>query len=107
MTKPDGLPVIDHATAADRGARLRKPFCILRDFSMTNKTNQNPVEKRYSEIEALRILGFKNRLTLWRWRRRGLLGYYRIANKIEYGEHHLSDFLARCERKPKAIREVA
>lgn len=63
-------------------------------------------EKRYNETEATRWLGFKNRLTLWRWRRRGLLGYYRIGNRIEYGEHHLREFLARCERKAKGLKEA-
>jgi hypothetical protein len=61
----------------------------------------NPHETRYSEAEAARRLGFKNRVTLWRARKRKLIGYYRIGNKIFYGENHLREFLVRCERKAR------
>lgn len=71
---------------------------------MTSTETINSNETRYSEIEATHKLGFKNRLTLWRWRKRGLLDYYKIGNRIEYGEHHLAEFLARCERKPRGVR---
>jgi hypothetical protein len=52
----------------------------------------------------MRKLDIKNRITLWRWRRRGLLGFYRIGNKIYYGDSHISQFLARCERKAREAR---
>jgi hypothetical protein len=68
---------------------------------------QPAIERRYDGDEAMRWLGCTHRLTLWRWRRRGLLGYYRIGNRIEYGEHHLREFLARCERKAKGVKEAA
>ncbi len=69
----------------------------------TEPVNSN--EPRYSEDEAARRLGM-SRITLWRWRRRKLLGYYQIGNRIEYGERHLSEFLARCERKAR-VKEAA
>ena len=72
-----------------------------RDTEAAGLVPQSAIERRYGPDEALRELGFTHRMTLWRWRRRGLLGYYRIGNRIEYGEHHLRDFLARCERKAK------
>jgi hypothetical protein len=71
-----------------------------------NSESINANETRYTELEATRKLGFKNRLTLWRWRKRGAIGYYLIGRQIWYGEHHLRDFLARCERKPKATKGV-
>ena len=61
-------------------------------------------EKRYpeSEVVALRLIpGITNRITLHRKRKAKLIGFYRIGNKIFYGESHIKDFLARCERKPK------
>jgi hypothetical protein len=64
-------------------------------------------ESRYTGAEATRKLGFKNRLTLWRWRRRGLIGFYRIGNWIYYGDSHISQFLARCERKARGMKEAA
>lgn len=61
------------------------------------------VEPRYSESEVIerKLLPVRNRVTLHRWRKRKLIGFYRIANKIFYGESHILDFLARCERKAK------
>lgn len=61
-------------------------------------------EKRYAEGEviALRLIpGITNRITLHRKRKARLIGFYRIGNKIFYGESHIRDFLARCERKAK------
>jgi hypothetical protein len=72
-----------------------------------NSETINPNETRYTEAEAARKLGFKNRLTLWRWRRRGLIGFYRVGQRVFYGDHHLREFLARCERKAKGVKEAA
>ncbi len=74
---------------------------------MSNTESANPNETRYTEDEVARLLGFKTRITIWRLRRRGLIGFYRIGYRIYYGDHHIREYLARCERKPKAIREVA
>ena len=64
----------------------------------------NTNESRYTESETMRKLDIKNRITLWRWRRKGWLGFYRIGNKIYYGDSHISQFLARCERKAREAR---
>jgi hypothetical protein len=82
-------------------------FFILQEFSaMSNTTAINPNESRYSEVELMRKLDIKNRITLWRWRRLKLIGFYRIGNKIYYGESHVREFLARCERKAR-VKEAA
>jgi len=74
---------------------------------MGNDELTNTNETRYTENEAAKLLGFKTRLTLWRWRRRGMIGFYKVGNRVFYGDHHLRDFLARCERRPKAAKGVA
>lgn len=74
---------------------------------MSNAEIINTNESRYTEDETARILGFKNRITLWRARKRKAIGYYLMGNRIFYGERHIAEFLARCERKAKAVREVA
>ena len=61
---------------------------------------EQKIEKRYSEAEAAELIG-KTRITLWRYRRLKRIGYYRIGANIEYGESHIRQFLARCERKAK------
>jgi hypothetical protein len=61
----------------------------------------NPNESRYTEVEAAAKLGLKSRITLWRWRRRKLIGFFKIGNKIYYSDGHLRAFLARCERRAK------
>lgn len=61
-------------------------------------------EKRYSETEVIAqglIPGITNRITLLRKRQAKLIGHYVIANKIFYGESHIKEFLARCERPAK------
>lgn len=69
---------------------------------MSNEVLLN--EKRFAESEviALGLLpGITNRITLHRKRKAKLIGFYRIGNKIFYGETHLREFLSRCERKAK------
>lgn len=74
---------------------------------MRNSTETiNSNENRYTEDEAARMIGFKNRITLWRLRKRKLIGHYVIGNRILYGDHHIQEFLARCERKAKGVKEA-
>jgi hypothetical protein len=63
-------------------------------------------EKRYPEGEVIAlglIPGITNRITLHRKRKAKLIGFYRIGKRIYYGESHLREFLARCERKAKGV----
>ena len=63
-------------------------------------------ETRYSEsqvVELKLIPGITNRITLHRKRKAQQIGYYRIGNKVFYGQSHIEEFLKRCERKPKAM----
>lgn len=72
---------------------------------MSNVETKN--EKRYAENEVIAlglIPGIRNRITLHRKRKAKLIGFYRIGNKIFYGEHHIEEFLSRCERKAKEVR---
>lgn len=69
---------------------------------MSNSDTLN--ERRYSESEVVAkglIPGITNRITLHRKRKAKLIGFYRIGNKIFYGENHIREFLSRCERKAK------
>jgi len=62
------------------------------------------IEKRWPESEVLAlglIPGIINRVTLYRKRKAKLIGFYRVGNQIFYGQHHIEEFLARCERKAK------
>jgi hypothetical protein len=72
---------------------------------MGNMSNTNTLsEKRYHEKEVITlqlIPGITNRVTLHRKRKAKLIGFYRIGNRIFYGESHIAEFLARCERKAK------
>ena len=70
-------------------------------------SNVEKIEKRYAESEVIAlglIPGITNRITLHRKRKAKLIGFYRIGNKIFYGEHHIEEFMARCERKAKEVR---
>ncbi|MBI3649992.1 MAG: helix-turn-helix domain-containing protein [Acidobacteria bacterium] len=55
-------------------------------------------EKIFNENEVCRWLKI-SRVTAWRLRAAGLLGYYRIGKKIAYGHNHVNEFLANCEEK--------
>jgi hypothetical protein len=57
-------------------------------------------ERRYSEEEVIELglLGCKNRITLHRRRKAGLLGYYRVGGRVYYGQGHIEKYLAHCER---------
>lgn len=61
-------------------------------------SKDDPVEIKYSEAEAAKKLGFKARITLYRLRRKGKIGYYILGQRVYYGHHHLADYLANCER---------
>jgi hypothetical protein len=93
---------VNHATAATYGAGRTIHLYFREVFKMSNAAEViNPNESRYTEDEAAHKLGLKSRITLWRWRRRKLIGFYKIGNKVYYGDSHLRAFLARCERKAK------
>ena len=57
-------------------------------------------EPRYSEAEVIarKLLPATNRITLHRWRGKGLIGFLRIGGKVYYTQSHIESFLARCER---------
>lgn len=50
-----------------------------------------------SEEDMIERLGI-SRVTAWRLRRDGKLAYYRVGRSIRYGEQHLAEYLASCER---------
>jgi predicted site-specific integrase-resolvase len=52
-----------------------------------------------SEKEAARALGI-SRISLFRLRRAGLIGYYCIGGRVLYSPEHLNDYLATVERPP-------
>lgn len=57
-------------------------------------------EPRFSESEVInqKLLPAKNRITLNRWRKKGLIGFLRIGGKVYYTQTQIENFLARCER---------
>lgn len=62
----------------------------------------NSVEPKFSESEVIArrmIPGINNRVTLHRKRKAQLIGFFRVGNRIFYGQSHIDEFLARCERK--------
>jgi hypothetical protein len=58
-------------------------------------------ERLYEETEVLTMLRLKTRNTLWQMRKRGQIGFYRVGDRVLYGESHLAEFLKRCESRPK------
>jgi predicted site-specific integrase-resolvase len=52
-----------------------------------------------SEKEAARTLGI-SRVSLFRLRRAGLIGYYCIGGRVLYSPEHLQVYLASVERRP-------
>lgn len=61
-------------------------------------------EKRWPESQVIAlglIPGITNRITLHRKRKARLIGFYKIGNRVFYGQHHIEDFLARSEKKAK------
>jgi hypothetical protein len=56
------------------------------------------VEKIWTEKEFCQQTNI-SRVTAWRLRSAGLLSFYRIGNKIGYGNKHIEEFLANCEGK--------
>lgn len=68
---------------------------------MSNETVISEIRYSESEVIEKKRLPVKNRITLHRWRKAKKIGFYRIGNKIYYGESHIAEFLQRCERKAK------
>jgi hypothetical protein len=58
-------------------------------------------ERLYEETEVLTMLRLKTRNTLWQMRKRGEIGFYRVSDRVLYGESHLREFLEKCERRAK------
>jgi len=53
-----------------------------------------------SEADAARRCGV-SRITLFRMRKAGKIGFYRIGARVLFSESHMSDFLNKVERRPK------
>lgn len=62
------------------------------------ENNSDPKLTTLSEAELAKRLGI-SRVTVWRLRRDGKLSYYRVGRNIRYGEQHIAEFLASCERR--------
>ncbi|MBK8304718.1 MAG: helix-turn-helix domain-containing protein [Chloracidobacterium sp.] len=58
---------------------------------------QIAIEKRFTEKEAAEIIGI-SQMTLIRKRNSRAIAFYRIGNRILYGESHLNAFLKSCEQ---------
>jgi excisionase family DNA binding protein len=56
------------------------------------------LQSKYTEPELCSKLGV-SRVTIWRWRSAGKIGFCRFGGKVVYLERHVVDFLNRCERK--------
>lgn len=69
---------------------------------MSNVPAINEPRWAESEVIALGLIpGVTNRVTLHRKRKAKLLGFFKVGNRIFYGQRHIEEFLARCERKAK------
>ena len=56
--------------------------------------------KNLTEKEACTATGL-SRVTFYRLRDEGKIGFYKIGNRIFYAPHHIQEFLARNERPAK------
>ncbi|MBS1790512.1 MAG: helix-turn-helix domain-containing protein [Acidobacteria bacterium] len=69
---------------------------------MNSSKDQDLVPVTFSEAEVAERLGI-SRVTAWRLRRAGKLSYYRVGRSIRYGERHIAEYLASCERQRKIV----
>jgi hypothetical protein len=70
-------------------------------FSGRKSMDNHDQERLYDELEALKVLRLKTRNTLWRMRKRGEIGFYRVGDRVLYGQGHIDEYLRRCEQRPK------
>lgn len=68
-------------------------------------TTSEPVtgDDNLSEQEAARRVGI-SRISLFRLRRAGLIGYYCIGGRVLYSPEHIRAYLATVERRPNGRR---
>jgi excisionase family DNA binding protein len=69
----------------------------------TAAPHQLAVNENLSEKEAARTLGI-SRVSLFRLRRTGAIGYYCIGGRVLYSPEHLHAYLSSVERRPAATR---
>jgi predicted site-specific integrase-resolvase len=65
---------------------------------MNERTAASATEN-LSEKDAARTLGI-SRISLFRLRRAGLIGYYCIGGRVLYSPDHIRNYLATVERRP-------
>ena len=65
--------------------------------------NEDNDTQLYSEKDAANLLGV-SRLTLWRWRQRGLLAYVKIGSLVRYTPEDLGKFIAAHRHAPATSR---
>lgn len=67
-------------------------------MSNANDRGQNRgVPQIFTEAEALRVMRV-SRATLFRARRRGEIGYFRIGSRVIYSKDHILAFMMKSER---------
>jgi hypothetical protein len=71
---------------------------------MNTASTPIPDDDNLSERDAARRLGI-SRISLFRLRRAGLIGYYCIGGRILYSPQHLRSYLATVERPPNGRRD--
>jgi predicted site-specific integrase-resolvase len=71
---------------------------------MTSAAMPTARDDNLNEREATRRLGI-SRISLFRLRRAGLIGYYCIGGRVLYSPEHIRAYLATVERRPNGRRE--
>jgi hypothetical protein len=74
------------------------PFNSANHSKFTAQSTLTMKEREMLDNADLRQLFNVSRGTLWRWRRSGLLPYYKIAGRVYYKEEELTDQLKRYKK---------
>jgi len=68
-----------------------------------SERNATSTTENLSEKDAARTLGV-SRVSLFRLRRAGMIGYYCIGGRVLYSPDHIRNYLTSVERRPAARR---
>jgi len=100
--KPDGVIIMRSRQELQEGALLGSSLTPVR--AVRHSAEEDEMNDRLlTDRDVCELTGL-DRVTLYRLRNAGKIGFYKLGKVIGYSTEHFREFLAQHERQPRARR---
>ena len=71
--------------------------CVREELKKHNSTSENSTEELLKIEDAVKLLRV-SKVTLYKWRKKGILPYYRISSRIYFKKHELLETIKKAPK---------